>query len=326
MSSRTSAYGPGQDQGPAPSDPTFRSYSAAQAATYAAQRGGYKNKLIDQVLSLHQAAGGDLDIVLDVGTGTGQAIRDVAPFFTTAFGVDPGAEMVAKAREIGGTTKTGKGIEFLTCAAEDLDKLSRVEHGSVNLITAGMAAHWFEMPKFWAAAAKVLSPGGSVALWTKSSYYCNPKVTPNAVKVQAILSEFEDLILGPYALPPNKLSQHNYRDLVLPWERGYTASLFDEKSFKRLEWDVGGHLTDGADFFGGSEETTLAEIRDGMSTASMVTRWRDAHPELVGTDQDCVNVLVEKLKAALAVEDGKEAEKILRMGMGTAILFVNRAK
>lgn len=139
MSSRTSAYGPGQDQGPAPSDPTFRSYSAAQAATYAAQRGGYKNKLIDQVLSLHQAAGGDLDIVLDVGTGTGQAIRDVAPLFTTAFGVDPGAEMVAKAREIGGTTKTGKGIEFLTCAAEDLDKLSQVEHGSVNLITAGMA-------------------------------------------------------------------------------------------------------------------------------------------------------------------------------------------
>lgn len=27
-------------------------------------------------------------------------------------------------------------------------------------------AHWFDMPKFWAAAADVLRPGGTVALWT----------------------------------------------------------------------------------------------------------------------------------------------------------------
>lgn len=91
------------------------------------------------MLSLHQSAGGSFDFVLDVGTGTGQVIRDVGPFFTTAFGVDPGAEMIAKARTIGGMTKAAKKIHFATCAAEDLDKLSQVEHGSVNMITAGMA-------------------------------------------------------------------------------------------------------------------------------------------------------------------------------------------
>lgn len=140
------------------------------------------------------------------------------------------------------------------------------------------------------------------------------------------MSEFEDVVLGPYALPANKLSQHNYKDLVLPWENVETASLFDEKSFKRLEWDVGGHLTDGMDFFGGSEETTLAEMREGMSTASMVTRWREAHPELVGTGRDCVNVLIEKLKAVMGVGDGKEEEATLRMGMGTAIVFATQAR
>lgn len=137
MSSHVSV--PGKDHSPKMSDPTFRTYSSAQAAAYAARRGGYKNKLIEKVLSLHQSAGGSFDIVLDVGTGTGQVIRDMAPFFTTAYGVDPGTEMIAKARDIGGTTKAGKDIEFLTCAAENLDKLSQVEHGSVNLITAGMA-------------------------------------------------------------------------------------------------------------------------------------------------------------------------------------------
>lgn len=143
MSSHTSALEPGKDQSPGLSDPTFRSYSSAQAAAYAAQRGGYKNALIEQVISLHQSTGGSFDVVLDVGTGTGQVIRDVGPFFTTAFGVDPGIEMIAKARAIGGTTRTGKDIEFLTCAAEDLDSLSQVKHGSVSLITAGMAVSAF---------------------------------------------------------------------------------------------------------------------------------------------------------------------------------------
>lgn len=140
MSSHISATESSKDHGPKISDPTFRTYSSAQAAAYAARRGGYKNKLIEKVLSLHQSAGGSFDVVLDVGTGTGQVIRDVAPSFTTAFGVNPGTEMIVKAREIGGITKAGKDIKFLTCAAENLDELSQVEHGSVNLITAGMAA------------------------------------------------------------------------------------------------------------------------------------------------------------------------------------------
>lgn len=141
MSSRISAPGSvgDQDQILKPVDPTFRSYSSTQAATYAAQRGGYENALIEKVLSLHESAGGSFDVVLDVGTGTGQVIRDVGPFFTTAFGVDPGIEMIAKARAVGGNTKTGKDIDFLTCAAEDIDNLSQVKHESVNLITAGMA-------------------------------------------------------------------------------------------------------------------------------------------------------------------------------------------
>lgn len=143
MPSHTSALGSDKDQNLGLSDPTFRSYSSAQAAAYAAQRGGYKDTLIEQVLSLHQSAGGSFDVVLDVGTGTGQVIRDVGPFFTTAFGVDPGIEMISKARAIGGTTRTGKDIEFLACAAEDLDSLSQVKHGSVNLITAGMAVSVF---------------------------------------------------------------------------------------------------------------------------------------------------------------------------------------
>lgn len=121
-----------------PSDPTFRFYTPNQASNYAAQRKGYAGPLIDHVLALHTSAGGHFGTVLDVGTGTGQVVRDVGPFFDTAFGVDPGVEMIAKADELSGS-KEGQGVVFLVSAAEDIDKLDGIEQGSVDLITAGMA-------------------------------------------------------------------------------------------------------------------------------------------------------------------------------------------
>jgi hypothetical protein len=66
--------------------------------------------------------------------------------------------------------------------AESIDKIDGLEHSSVDLITAATAvcifeheqsssltsiqAHWFDMPQFWKAAANLLKPGGTVAIWT----------------------------------------------------------------------------------------------------------------------------------------------------------------
>lgn len=113
----------------------------SQASTYAARRPGYAGPLLDHVLALHHAAGGQFGTMLDVGTGTGQVVRDLAPRFAAAFAVDPSVEMIAKAAEATeGTDGNGRGnVVFLVCAAEDIDQLDEVEHGSVDLITAGMA-------------------------------------------------------------------------------------------------------------------------------------------------------------------------------------------
>lgn len=60
----------------------------------------------------------------------------------------------------------------------------------------------------------------------------------------------------------------------------------------------------------------LSDMEDGLATASMVTRWREAHPDLVGTDEDCVKVFVQKLREALG---GKE--ELLSGGSTTVMLF-----
>jgi hypothetical protein len=74
-------------------------------------------------------------------------------------------------------------------------------------------------------------------------------------------------------------------------------------------------LSNDINFFGGGSFTILDEESKGLSTASLVTRWRAANPELVGIDKDAVKVFIRGLKEVLGGQDW-----ILR-GMGTAILL-----
>jgi predicted TPR repeat methyltransferase len=122
------------------SDPTFRSYSAAQAKAYAAGRsGGYASALYDFVVQQHQSSGGGTGRLLDVGCGTGKATRDLALCFDSAMGTDPGAEMINTAKEAGGKTASGQDVQYQVLAAEDIEKVDALEPGTVDLITAAMA-------------------------------------------------------------------------------------------------------------------------------------------------------------------------------------------
>ncbi|KAH8895858.1 S-adenosyl-L-methionine-dependent methyltransferase [Thozetella sp. PMI_491] len=305
----------------APSDPTFRSYSAAQAKAYASGRGSYSAALYDFILQHHQATGGQTHLLLDVGCGPGNATRDLAPCFDSAVGVDPGREMIDTAREAGGLTAKEESIRYHCAGAEDIADLDGVTPASVDLLTAAMSAHWFDIAKFWPAAAKLVKPGGTVAIWTHASLYCHPS-TPNAAEVQRILSHLEDVTLAPHVLEPNRASRSLYASLPLPWHCG--VSEFDKASFLRREWDVDGVLSDGDDFFGASHEQTLAELGNALGTASMVTRWRAANPDLAGTDQDCIKETFVHLRNALGTKDGDDDQVKLRTGAASVVLMIKK--
>jgi hypothetical protein len=62
-----------------------------------------------------------------------------------------------------------------------------------------------------------------------------------------------------------------------------------------------------------------------FSTASPVQRWRDAHPDAVGTDRDIVKIMrseIERLLHEVGVEKGKELIK----GSLTGVLLMVKKK
>jgi trans-aconitate 3-methyltransferase len=138
------------------------------------------------------------------------------------------------------------------------------------------------MARFWPRASALVRPGGTVALWAGEGFYCHPHTTPNAKAVQRVLNRLEHERLAPYTTRGNELISGLYRELGMPWEGGVPDKGFPEAEFVRKEWNVGGEVEVGEKFFVGYETVSLENFAKGFATASMVTRWREANPELVG--------------------------------------------
>jgi hypothetical protein len=112
----------------------------------------------------------------------------------------------------------------------------------------------------WASAARILKPGGSVALWTSGQICAHPAM-PNAAAIQKAIDEHEERYLKPYFHPGNLLTRSCYRDLPLPWTLDPQIAGFDKNSFFRKDW--------GADeeFFNGSSEGNMNVFEMAFSTA-----------------------------------------------------------
>lgn len=300
---------------------TFRNLTPEQAAEYFAARGkAYPQPLYDEIFKFH----GDRprSTICDVGTGPGKVVFDLLPYFERGLGCDTGASMIAQAQKEAAKLNVTDRTHFAVAGAESCADVFPA--AQVDLLTVAMAVHWFDMPAFYASAAKLLRPSGTLAMWTCSSVYVHPSV-PRAKEIQAILSDLEDNILGPYTLPGNMMSRNAYMDLALPWQIPQTEILFDASAFHRRDWDLDGvpsapDLPDGSPGpFLDAAETTLEPWAKALGSASMVIRWRESHPEKANTPEDAVNLTQARLREIIG-DDGK-----LLLQPSTTLLLLRRA-
>ncbi len=151
------------------------------ADLYDRRRPSYPADAVRAVAALASAASPSGN-VLDVGCGTGIFTRLLAAALPDAFsvtGVEPGADMRATAAA---RSEAGGRIRFVAGSAEALPAASQ----SIALVTAATAAHWFDRPKFYAEAARVLAPGASLALVQNERRWWD----------SAALAEYETILEG----------------------------------------------------------------------------------------------------------------------------------
>ncbi|KAF2671137.1 S-adenosyl-L-methionine-dependent methyltransferase [Microthyrium microscopicum] len=287
-------------------DTTFAAYKKDEGKKYSQGRRGYHPNLYKAVIDYHFSTGGELGTLLDVGCGPGAVAAALAPQFDYAIGIDPSEGMIETARSLGGAAKADEPIRYEVSTGEGLgDNLSpSIAASCIDLITVASAAHWIDMSAFWPRAAEILKPGGTIALWCPGSFSVHPDV-PNAAAIEKFLKEHEERHLVPYISPGNLLARDLYRELPLPWTLDKPVSVLDKNTFFRLEWD-GSNPTD---FYAGDQKLDMNTIEIMAGTLSPVVRWREAHPEDVGTERDVVKIQRRELERLLqegGVEKGAE--------------------
>ncbi|KAL0963935.1 hypothetical protein UPYG_G00315540 [Umbra pygmaea] len=128
------------------------------AASYWKYRVSPSSQLIEEVMSfLEKRRGVQLfDLAVDVGCGSGQGTRLLAPKFSSVVGTDISPAQLEMAVE----HTTENNISYRRCPAEELP----FADSSVDLVTTTAAFHWFDRPRFLQEVYRILKPKGCLAI------------------------------------------------------------------------------------------------------------------------------------------------------------------
>ena len=201
----------------------------AQAAAYAEFRPTYPPRLYEAITAFERGGGvppPQPRIAVDVATGSGQAARDLAGRYTAVIGLDASAAQVAAA------PRDNPEITYRVGTAE----ATGLPPCSAALVTAAQALHWFDASAFYAEAARILAPGGTVAVWGYTMAVLPDTPGGNA----ALQALFSDPPLGPLWDARRRILDGEYAGLDPPGAlftrvtrivgRGAPVSVGDEPS------------------------------------------------------------------------------------------------
>lgn len=174
---------------------SFADHFSGVSAAYAAFRPRYPQALFD---FLAGAAPGR-SAAWDCGTGSGQAALGLARYFAQVTATDASEAQIAHATP-------HPNVAYRVATAE----ASGLPDRSVDLVTAAQAVHWFDRPRFWAEARRVLRPRGVIAVWT----YVLFEIAPD---IDSIVRRFYSDTVGPFWPPERRLTEERYRTIDFPF-------------------------------------------------------------------------------------------------------------
>ncbi|MGV8991841.1 MAG: class I SAM-dependent methyltransferase [Thiobacillus sp.] len=173
----------------------FKDHFSSASDQYAAYRPDYPAALFAWLAS--QCT--ERSTAWDCATGSGQAALGLVQYFQKIVATDASAEQVRHAA-------VHPAIDYRVAPAEACGLADR----SVDLVAVAQAAHWFDLPRFYAEAARVLKPGGAIALWGYGRM-----VLPG--NMDAPFWHFYADTVGPFWPPERTLIDDAYRSLDFPF-------------------------------------------------------------------------------------------------------------
>jgi SAM-dependent methyltransferase len=189
------------------------------AAIYAVARPGYPDRVYD--ILRHRCRFGPTSRVLEIGAGTGQATKRLIGAGAQVVAVEPSE---ALAEELATRLTMASGLEVVASTFEDAD----LAPSSFDLVAAATAFHWLDAEAALPKIARILRPGGWLALWWNT--YGDPtRPDPFHEATEPLLRDLAPSPSAgagglPFALDvavrTSELEQHGFQDVeyeAVPW-------------------------------------------------------------------------------------------------------------
>lgn len=130
---------------------SFDDHFSKHAGAYARYRPRYPGELFVYLASIAPSR----QLAWDCGTGNGQAARELVKHFQRVIATDTSSDQVAQAAP-------HERIDYRVERAEE----ASLETSSVDLVTAAIAVHWFDLEPFYQTVRRVAVADGILAVWT----------------------------------------------------------------------------------------------------------------------------------------------------------------
>lgn len=197
----------------------FPDHFSDRADRYAEHRPTYPPALAAALAELATGRG----LLWDAGCGPGRLTRLLAPHFRRVIGTDASRAQLAGARRPSSQPEGGR-IAYLCSLAER----APIASGTVDLVTAAQAAHWFDLEPFYREVRRMAAPGARVALVTCGPPSVGPEVDP-------VLDGFHDDVLADHWPPQSRHVAARYRSLPFPFEELETPELTLEEQWSATD-------------------------------------------------------------------------------------------
>jgi len=221
---------------------------------YAKYRPSYPSQIATYVMNFleKQKVPSKPQLMLDIGCGSGQATQVFQPFFERIIGFDVSPEQIYQATK----QNKHKNIEFLQGSATNLP----VEDGSVDLMVAATAVHWFNVPAFFKEVKRVLKPSiGCLAIIGYSLPYIRLLSNDNQSASTAATKLFENIYLEGF------MENSALLNIKMPYQDRY-ASIYDKLPFEIKERN---------DSFRISYEVSLADLCGLIKSTTSYENYQD---------------------------------------------------
>ncbi|XP_075212027.1 putative methyltransferase DDB_G0268948 isoform X2 [Lycorma delicatula] len=141
-----------------------------------------------------------LDTAVDVGCGSGQSTSVLAPYFKNVIGIDNCSPQINEANK----KLNVKNVTYRLGSYDNLD----FADNSVQLVTAGQSAHFFDMHKFYSEVGRILQNNGVLAIYG----YCLPVPFYEDISLEHIFRNVFENKINTYLSDGSKMVYYkNYK-------------------------------------------------------------------------------------------------------------------